>query len=357
METPLPHQVLQRAGPDARREGQHERTILLQERGDRRQGSAGILRLHRYDDEVRRRYGVEVVRSRLDAEILRQRFAGRSECLAHSDLLALDAAPEQATDERPAHVAAAENRELFILHGDVDCTESVSALRARAEQGRADSHQGRALEHGRFEVRSSCPSRAYRARARCGSRPKQLAQLREPVALASRVFLRRRQAMSPRSFSRGSCAIAAASAATSCGAAPPLDASPARFTWMQTLSGAASCGRCAERRSAIRSRSTPWTQSKCSARARVLLAWTCPMKCQTRPRSRNSCILVDCLLQIVFAEVPHPQGRRRPQGPGRLRLARCQECDRVDISSRLDGGRGDALAHPPQVFRQILRTY
>ena len=69
-------------------------------------------------------------------------------------------------------------------------------------------------------------------------------------------------------------------AAVSAGATPAFVASRETFTCTQTCSGASSAGRWSERRRAIFSRSTAWTQSKCRAISAVLFDCTGPMKCQ-----------------------------------------------------------------------------
>ena len=120
--------------------------------------------------------------------------------------------------------------------------------------------------------------------------------------------------MRPRSVSRGSCAMAAASAGTLAGAAPPLDVSPPTFTWMQTLSGASVMGPL--RRKALGDAQpihAVHPGEVLGERARLVgldLADEVPGELEPR----------ECLhfrqrfLQVVLAEVSHPQAAAAPQG-------------------------------------------
>ena len=83
--------------------------------------------------------------------------------------------------------------------------------------------------------------------------------------------------MSPRSFRRGNAPTCFARCAASEGATPLLVASPETLTWMQTCSSVRPGPRACASRAAIFARSIEWTQSKCSAIARVLLLWIGPM--------------------------------------------------------------------------------
>ncbi|VEB39843.1 Uncharacterised protein [Chromobacterium violaceum] len=85
----------------------------------------------------------------------------------------------------------------------------------------------------------------------------------------------------PRSLKRGSAATARASAAASSGAQPLLLSSPDTLTCTQTFSAGRPSGRCADRRSAIFSRSIECTQCARSATMRVLFDCRGPMKCHS----------------------------------------------------------------------------
>ena len=88
-------------------------------------------------------------------------------------------------------------------------------------------------------------------------------------------------AIRPRRRSFGSSAIRSASASISSQETPDFVASPSAFTSIKTLRGARFSGRCAERRSAIFTRSIVCTQSKVSATGRVLFDCSDPMKCHS----------------------------------------------------------------------------
>ena len=86
-------------------------------------------------------------------------------------------------------------------------------------------------------------------------------------------------------------------------------------------SGGSCAGRCALSRSAIFSRSTEWTQSKCSATSARLVALQRPDQVPLEParRSASAAILSSAFLHVVLAEARWPGGerfahrRRRPK--------------------------------------------
>ena len=147
------------------------------------------------------------------------------------------------------------------------------------------------------------------------------------------------------------------------GATPPLLASPADVDLQAHIQRRRrGTGRCADRRSAMRRRSTPCTQAKCSATARVLLACSAADEVpgeRAGPRARRS-----------WAAPPAGSSRRSRCSPAaaaartsaeRLRLADRQECDGVAHSgprraaARSPRARVRALPARPRSAR-ILRT-
>ncbi len=174
--------------------------LRLQERGDRWQRGTDILRFHCHHDEVARWPRRRVVRGRLDAEILQHRFAGGGECFTHGDLVGLNAAAQQAADERAAHVAATENRKSFSF-----CMSRIVRLyrEPRVLTSARRTAQCRFAPRGSPRARPIPGPRLIPIESVSSVSPphsrvaKQLMQLREPVTLASRVFLGRRQAHEP----------------------------------------------------------------------------------------------------------------------------------------------------------------
>ena len=111
------------------------------------------------------------------------------------------------------------------------------------------------------------------------------------------------------------------------GGTPDLDSSALMLTWMHTSSGRAPVGRCALRRTAMRSRSTLCTQSKRAAMSRVLLACRWPMKCQVSEKLRQGIELAERVLELILSEVPLPRLESLPYRFGALRLAHREKPD------------------------------
>ena len=184
--------------------------------------------------------------------------------------------------------------------------------RAPEDRG-ADAHHRRALGDRGLEVVGHAHGERVERRARRARARLQVAA--QDCERAARASARRRwrlaMPMRPRSRRPGSVATARASASASPGWTPPLVASPLTLTCdARRCSGARPAGRCA-REDARRAstRSTPCTQSKCSATSRVLLLWSGADEMPDEAgRSASAADLGQRFLHVVLAEIALPGG-------------------------------------------------
>ena len=137
--------------------------------------------------------------------------------------------------------------------------------------------------------------------------------------------------------------------------APLLLASPLMLTCRQTGSGGRLAGRCALSRSAIFSRSTECTQSKCSATTRVLLLCSGPIRCHSSAarRSASASILASAFLHVVLAEAALAGGVRLAHRVGAEGLAHREQRDALHGAS---GGRHSACNARVHTGRACLRS-
>ena len=318
---------------------------------------ARVLRLHREHDDLRACDGRGVVGRGAHAEIARQRLARALGTLSPTVmLLGTRARAQQAADERAAHVAAAEECTDFgrvRCHARRYCTR-VPGLTLRAEQRRADAHDGGALGDRRFEVVAHAHGEGIEAGAAAVQ-----------CLAAARAAARTSGAGAPGPSSGGGMHMSPRSSGA---AAPPrrrrAPAAPQgqrRPCWPRRRCSPAGThsaagrerGAARDRRSAMRRRSTPCTQSKCSATGRVLLACSRPMKCQVSAQIPQCCDLGQRLLQVALAEVassPASAAARSSSSGCALPTARSvTECD--TRARRRATARADALAHFAATFR------